>query len=70
MSGVLDSNGIQWEHCNVCGMFTKLTMLGYQPKSKKYPHGRDICIKCVNQLTHWHLSRVIPAKDWIANREA
>ena len=68
MSGVVDSNGIQWEHCNGCGLFTRLIDLGYQPKSKAYPYGRDLCIKCVNTLSQWHLARVVPAKSWIAKR--
>lgn len=68
MSGVIDSNGIQWERCNGCANFVKLIELGYQPKSKQYPYGRDLCIKCVNKLPQWHLARVKPAQSWIQQR--
>ena len=69
MSGVIDSKGQQWEHCNLCNEFVRFPEnLGYQPKSKTYPHGRMICMKCTNKLSQWHLSRVQAAPDWIAKR--
>ena len=68
MSGVIDAKGVQWEHCSECGLFTRLADLGYQPKSRAYPYGRDLCLKCVNGLSQWHLARVRPAPDWLAKR--
>lgn len=48
MSGVI-IDGIQWEHCNVCGMFVELTKLGYL-KDEEFdeiaPYGMDICDPC------------------------
>lgn len=74
MSGVI-INGIQYEHCNViledgkpCDRFPRLSSLGYEKPSKKYPHGRMVCIKCANKMDHWHLSRLVPAPDWKAVR--
>lgn len=64
MAGVIDENGVQWERCNGCGLFTRLTSLGYQPKTKAYPHGRDLCLKCVNGLSQAQMRRVEPAKSW------
>ena len=68
MSGVIDSNGVQWERCNGCGLFTRLDNLGYQKPSKQYEYGRDLCIECVNKLPQWHLARIRPAKSWIPQR--
>lgn len=49
MSGVIDEDGTQWEHCNCCGKLIKLVELRYESPSEKYPYGRDICISCLNQ---------------------
>jgi len=68
MSGVIDDKGVQWGHCNECGDFVRLTDLGYQPPSKAHPHGRDLCIRCVNALPQWHLARVKPAPGWLEKR--
>lgn len=46
MSGVIDEQGIQWEHCNICGDFERIDQLQYDPPSTSYPHGRDVCRKC------------------------
>lgn len=66
MSGVIDENGQQWEHCNVCGKFVKLQNLGYDPPSVDYPHGRDICITCTNVSPRLH--DIQPAASWRAIR--
>lgn len=39
MAGVIDSNGQQWERCNVCCEFVPIQTLLYD--------GRDICPACV-----------------------
>jgi hypothetical protein len=41
MSGVL-VNGVQWEHCDECNQWVRLSKLKYEPPSEKYPYGRDI----------------------------
>jgi hypothetical protein len=46
MSGVIDNNGQQWEHCGVCGQFEKIQMLKYEPPSDRFEYGRDICQCC------------------------
>lgn len=47
MSGVILEDGVQWEHCNCCGKFVKLSTLTYEQPSEKYRHGRDIGPCCV-----------------------
>lgn len=64
MSGVIDSKGIQWEHCNICGLFTRLEDLGYVKPSENHPNGLDICIKCVNNPKYLHDTN--PAPSWNA----
>ena len=51
MSGVIDKNGQQWEHCNHCGVFTEIERLttGYSPKWPKYPWV-DLCLNCNSRL--------------------
>jgi hypothetical protein len=48
MSGVLDSNGVQWEHCNACTQWVPIQRLLYEPPSAEYPYGRDLCRECGN----------------------
>lgn len=67
MSGVIIDN-IQYEHCNGCDAFPRLTQLGYQKPSKANPYGKMLCIKCVNKLPQWHLARIVPAPEWQAVR--
>lgn len=66
MSGVIDEKGQQWEHCTLCGMSHKIQNLGYLPKAKKYPHGLDIGLCCINKLTQSEMRKVVPAHDWKA----
>ena len=63
MSGVIDGKGVQWEHCNLCGEWIKISMLGYEPPSKEYDCGRDICIKCTNK--HPNIESIQPANGWV-----
>jgi formylmethanofuran dehydrogenase subunit E len=49
MSGVIDSKGVQWEHCNHCGDFVPLPELAYEHSSPAFKHGRMLCIVCVNE---------------------
>ena len=49
MSGVIDSNGVQWEHCNKCGEYVNINKLYYEQPSRKYDCGRDLCKKCASK---------------------
>lgn len=49
MSGVIDDDGTQWEHCNNCGKWVKIQNLRYEPKSAEFPSGRDLCKKCAEK---------------------
>ena len=46
MSGVIDGNGQQWEHCGVCQEFVRIQDLLYEEPSTQFPHGLDICENC------------------------
>lgn len=57
MSGVIDEDGTQWEHCNGCtgegtedfserGKWVRIEDLTYEKPSEKYPYGRDLCFDC------------------------
>jgi hypothetical protein len=46
MSGVLDGNGVQWEHCNACSKMVPIFRLLYERPSAGYPLGRDLCRDC------------------------
>lgn len=37
MSGVIDNNGVQWEHCNQCGGWEVVGELYYEPCNTKLP---------------------------------
>jgi hypothetical protein len=66
MSGVIDDNGQQWEHCNSCGEFKRFPEnLGYEPPTPQYQYGRMLCIKCAN--TSPNLELIEPAPSWTAN---
>lgn len=61
MSGVIDENGVQWEHCAVCGEFVRIEDLLYEPPSVRFKYGRDIGPCC------WDLSP--EQQDEIADRK-
>jgi len=63
MSGVIDANGQQWEHCNVCSKWTKIENLGYEPPTPAHEQGRDICLECTNK--HSNIESIKPAPGWI-----
>lgn len=63
MSGVIDSQGIQWERCNGCAKFIKMENLGYEEPSSHYKYGRSLCISCTN--TAPDINKVRPAKSWL-----
>jgi len=67
MSGIIDNNGVQWEHCTVCGTMVRLDDLGYEPPSEQHKHGRDICLSCTNQ--HDDIESIVPAHRWVAQYE-
>lgn len=51
MSGVIDKNGQQWEHCCNCGKFVKYQDLqyGYSHRWPQYD-AVDLCLTCYNAL--------------------
>ena len=51
MSGVIDKDGQQWEHCCHCGVFIEIEKLviGYSPKWPKTAWV-DLCPTCKSQL--------------------
>lgn len=46
MSGVIDEDGQQWEHCNGCTKFIRIEDLLYEQPTMKYRYGRDLCPPC------------------------
>jgi hypothetical protein len=61
MSGVIDKDGQQWEHCHTCNDFVRFPQnLGY---TKDYT--AHICLTCANKLTQSELEEVIPAPAWV-----
>ena len=46
MSGVIDSQGRQWECCNSCGRRVLIEQLFYEKPSPKFIGGRDLCESC------------------------
>lgn len=46
MVGVIDESGQQWERCNGCCKFVRIEELRYEPPSKEYECGRDLCAAC------------------------
>lgn len=65
MAGVIDSSGVQFEHCNICGKLYRMANLGYLPPSEELPYGADICISCTNGLDQEKLEKVIPSPSWV-----
>jgi len=51
MSGVIDTDGTQWERCNGCGEFVNMDDLRYEQPSEKFKYGRDLCIKCITETS-------------------
>lgn len=62
MSGVIDANGQQWEHCNECGSMIRIQSLGFQPHSLKWNGPCDICMLCANKAHN--IEDIIPADSW------
>lgn len=68
MSGVVDLNGQQWEHCNVCEKFVKFPQdLGYEKPTEYHRLGRMLCVKCVDAGIRERVilfENVVPAPSW------
>jgi hypothetical protein len=65
MSGVVDENGQQWEHCYTCDKFVRFPQdLGYTAG-----YAAHICLQCTNALPQDELKAVIPAPNWVPNYE-
>ncbi len=50
MSGVIDDNGQQWEHCNACYKYVRIDRLMYEPPSSEHEYGRDLCPQCAKHV--------------------
>ena len=46
MSGVIDTDGTQYERCNGCGDFVNMDKLIYEHPTLLSKYGRDLCRKC------------------------
>jgi hypothetical protein len=68
MSGVVDDDGQQWEHCNGCGKFFRFPQnLGYEKPTAAHSSGRDLCVKCVDegiQARTIKFGNIVPAPAW------
>lgn len=67
MSGVIDQNGVQWEHCSHCTDFIRIERLGYVKPCSKFPDGADICANCVSHLLRLEaikFNSIVPAPTW------
>ena len=67
MSGVIDSSGTQWEHCNGCGEFVRIDRLGYMKPTPGNPHGLDLCVNCVDTALRLRIiafTDVLPGSGW------
>ena len=64
MAGVIDKNGVQWERCNSCGCFTRMSTMEYEEPCSKYRFGRDLCRFCATAI---RVCRNHPGKEaeWV-----
>jgi len=46
MSGVIDEDGQQWEHCHACGGWEQIELLTYEEPTEEFEYGRDLCVPC------------------------
>lgn len=68
MAGVIDNNNVQWEHCNECAKYVRLTDLGYEKPSAQHKHGRDLCAQCVDtniRIGAIKFNQITPATSWV-----
>lgn len=49
MSGVVDGNGQQWEHCYECGKLVRIQDLEYTSPTKDHPFGSQMCPECYDE---------------------
>ena len=52
MSGVIDEDGTQWEHCSLCSKFVRIEELKYEEPSINHPYGLDLCNRCARIREH------------------
>lgn len=64
MSGVIDDNGVQWEHCNECGKWVRYHHLKYEPPSRDHKYGRDLCPECYQKFLDAAEEQYRQARDW------
>lgn len=69
MSGVIDENDVQWEHCNDCSEFIRINKLGYLKPTPEHEHGRDLCIACADKGIRsgkYEFDNIEPGEGWVA----
>jgi hypothetical protein len=68
MSGVVDHNNQQWEHCMACGDFKKFPQdLGHEKPTTHHTYGRMLCVTCVDKGLRNRTIKfrsIIPAPSW------
>ena len=68
MSGVVDNNGQQWEHCGDCYTFIRFPQnLGYEKPTKTWEYGRMLCVSCVDKgirAGEIEFENIRPAPEW------
>src|SRR6185369_12352940 len=52
MSGVIDENGVQWQHCHICRGWVRIQDLLYEEPSDAHPYGRDIGPCCKSKANN------------------
>jgi hypothetical protein len=50
MAGVIDPDGTQWEKCHECGKWVRIETLCFEPPSKQFEYGRDLCQECWDEF--------------------
>jgi hypothetical protein len=77
MSGVIDADGTQWEHCMACGEFVRIDYLQYEKPSAAHEYGRDLCWPCMYVQTWMNedVARTLGRTDggrwpWLTTTEA
>lgn len=69
MSGVIDEDGQQWEHCDGCTKFVKIEELLYEQPTGRYKYGRDLCKKCMGLVRNTPGEYIAPDPGEVAARK-
>lgn len=67
MSGVVDKNGVQWEHCCDCNKFVPMKKLSYLKPTYEHKYGLDLCIACADKGIRngkYEFDNIRPGESW------